>query len=299
MESKFKSGQEEDLFNRELDGRILPPPKVWESIEVERRKEREAVLSRIKNQVEKYTKLCQQPKSIQQLELAQSSFDFDEIWGGIEVLLSGYMTMGEKTYQFEQEWSEWLGVPFSLMVNSGSSANLLAMATLAFNGIESHLKPGDEVIVPSVAWSTSIFPVAQIGCIPVFVDVDLDTVNMSVAEVQKALSPRTRAIIPVHILGNPCDMQAIMEIAQEHNLFVIEDCCESHGASVNGKKVGTWGDIGTFSFFFSHHITTVEGGMVSVKDKERWADVLTSMRAHGWARGRTDREALAFRRPWV
>jgi len=299
MHPKFKSGQEEEFFNRELDGRILPPPKLWEPIEKKLRKERDVVRKNLKNLVEKFIQLSWQPKNTHQLELAQSSFDVDEIWAGIEVILDGYMTMGQRTYQFEQEWSKWLGVPFSVMVNSGSSANLLAMSVLAFNGLESHLKPGDEVIVPSVAWSTSIFPVAQVGCVPVFVDVDLDTANMSVEEVRKALSPKTRAIIPVHILGNPCDMKAIMDIAREHNLFVLEDCCESHGAEIDGQKVGTWGDFGTFSFFFSHHITTVEGGMVSVKDKECWGDALTSMRAHGWVRGRTDREELARANPGI
>ena len=297
MSFEKSDGLEEELFYRELDGKIIPPSKVWAEQGKERKEQLNAIKKEMKNLVERYIKLRKQPKDIHQIELALSSFDVDEIWAGIEPMLDDYMTMGPRTFKFEQEWSQWMGVPFSLMVNSGSSANLLAFSALAFGGTDKHLKPGDEVIVPAITWSTSVFPIVQNGCVPVFVDVDLETMTLSVEGIKQALSPRTRAIIPIHLLGNPADMKDIMEIAQAKKLFVVEDCCEAHGAAIDNRNVGTWGDLGTFSFFFSHHITTVEGGMVSVKDKEQWGNLLTSLRAHGWIRGRSDAREWAQNHP--
>ena len=230
------------------------------------------------------------PLDEQQIGLANSSYGMEEYWAAMKVLLSGRITMGDRTREFEQKWSEWQGASRSVMVNSGSSANLLALSALASPGIENPLGPGDEVIVPAVAWSTSIFPVVQIGCIPVFVDVDPETFNISLSEIKRAISSRTRAILAIHVLGNPCEMQELAEIARDNRLYLIEDCCESHGAEIGGRKVGAWGDFGTFSFFFSHHLTTGEGGMVSVQDRKRWGDLLSSLRAHGWIREREDQK---------
>jgi CDP-6-deoxy-D-xylo-4-hexulose-3-dehydrase len=290
-------GLEEELFYRELDSKYVPPPEIWVEEAEKRRKQMDKIKADIKNLVERYINLGKQPKNICQIELAQSSFGVDEIWAGIEPMLDDYMTMGPRTFNFEKDWSQWLGVPFSLMVNSGSSANLLAVSALAFKGMDKHLKPGDEIIVPSIAWSTSIFPIIQNKCVPVFVDVDLETMTISVDEVKKALSPKTRGILPIHLLGNPADMKSLMDIAKNEDLFVVEDCCESHGAEIDNVKVGKWGDLGTFSFFFSHHITTVEGGMVSVKDIDRWGDLLISLRAHGWIRGRSDHDEWVQNHP--
>ena len=135
------------------------------------------------------------------------------------------------------------------------------------------------------------------GCVPVLVDVDLNTANMDPAQVEAAITPKTRALMVVHLLGNPCDMTRLMALAQKHHLWVVEDCCESHGASIDGRKVGTFGDLSTFSFYFSHHITSIEGGMVCGLDAKRWQDLLISLRAHGWVRGRSDYEEWVRKYP--
>ncbi|MDQ7827801.1 MAG: DegT/DnrJ/EryC1/StrS family aminotransferase [Armatimonadota bacterium] len=204
--------------------------------------------------------------------------------------------MGEKVKQFERLFAAYLGVRHAVMVNSGSSANLIALSLLSHPELANHLRAGDEVIVPAVPWSTTVFPVLQVGAIPVFVDVDLETFNISIEEIEKAITPRTRAVIVVHLLGRPVDMDAVLAVAQEHGLFVIEDACEAPGAMVHGRKVGTFGDVATFSFFFSHHISTIEGGLV-VTNNDDFADLARSLRAHGWVREMIAREAWAARCP--
>ena len=225
--------------------------------------------------------------------LTSNTIGADETIAVLDVLLSGRITMGQCVAEFEQAWSRFLGVEQSVMVNSGSSANLLAMSALASPIWKTGLRPGDEVIVPAVTWPTTVFPIVQVGCIPVLVDVDADTLNMTPHAVRHAITPKTRAIMPVHLLGNPCDMTEIMRIADEHNLHVIEDCCEAHGARVGDQPVGTFGEMSTFSFYFSHHMTTIEGGMISVREDEKWSNFLLSARSHGWLRQRSDRDNLA------
>lgn len=230
------------------------------------------------------------------INLVSTTFDEKEITEAIDSLLTTNLTMGKKVELFENKWSEYLEkVSFknirSVMVNSGSSANLLAIAVLMDRSIKDHLKPGDEMIVPPVTWSTTIFPIIQLGLKPVIVDVDLETMTISPDKIRDAISPKTRAIMPVHLLGNPCRMKEILDIAKENNLFIIEDCCEAHGAMYDGQYVGTFGDISTFSFFYSHHITTIEGGMVSTTHPE-WLSLIRSYRAHGWVREREDKDDL-------
>ncbi len=227
--------------------------------------------------------------------LACNTLEAEEIIAAVDVLLSGRITMGPRVSGFERAWSDFLGVQNSVMVNSGSSANLLAMSALTAPICEGGLKPGDEVIVPAVTWPTTVFPIAQVGCVPVLVDVDPDTLNITPDAIRRAITPKTRAIIPVHLLGNPCDMPEIQHLADEHNLRVIEDCCEAHGARVGDRPVGTFGEMSTFSFYFSHHMTTIEGGMISVRDDEQRANYLLSARSHGWVRQRGDRDQLARR----
>ena len=210
------------------------------------------------------------------IALATPSWGEEEINEAIDALRSGYLTMGSRVKRFEEMWAEYIGVSHAIMVNSGSSANLLALSALG-------LKPGDEVITPALTWATTVFPIAQVGAVPVLVDVDLDTYNVNPFAVEMAITPKTKAIMPVHLLGNPCNMGALMDIAERHRLYVIEDACEAHGAEWHGRKVGSFGDIATFSFFFSHHITSIEGGMV-LTNNSIWADVCRSMRAHGWIR---------------
>jgi len=200
-----------------------------------------------------------------------------EIDEAIDSLESGWVTCGKKVEAFEKMWAEYIGVRHAVMTNSGSSANLLALTVLG-------LKPGDEVITPALTWATTVFPIAQVGAVPVLVDVDRETYNIDPVMVERAITPRTRAIMPVHLLGNPCEMYRLMQLASIHSLRVIEDTCEAHGATYDGHKMGQWGHLGTFSFFFSHHISTIEGGMVVIDDGEV-AELVRSLRSFGWARG--------------
>ncbi len=227
--------------------------------------------------------------------LALNTLGADEIIAAVDVLLSGRITMGRCVAEFEKAWSAYLGVERSVMVNSGSSANLLAMSALASAFSSEGLRPGDEVIVPAVTWPTTVFPIAQVGAVPVLVDVDLETLTLTPDTIRQALSPKTRAIVPVHLLGNPCDMPEIQTIARQHNLWVMEDCCEAHGARIGDRAVGTFGELSTFSYYFSHHMTTIEGGMISTSGGEEWDNFLRSARSHGWARDRSDRAELADR----
>ena len=214
-----------------------------------------------------------------------------EINEAIDSLVSGWVTMGKKVKRFEEMWAEYIGVKYAVMTNSGSSANLLALSCLG-------LQPGDEVITPALTWATTVFPIAQVGAVPVLVDVDLDTYNISIEAVERAITSRTKAIMPVHLLGNPCALYNLMQIAAKHDLRVIEDACEAHGATLDGHKMGQWGDLGTFSFFFSHHISTIEGGMV-VTSNPRNAELCRSLRAFGWARERDDYSKIGERFPGI
>ncbi len=226
---------------------------------------------------------------LKRIPLAVPTFGDAEINEAIDSLKSGMLTMGKKVQRFEQMWADYIGVKHAVMVNSGSSANLLALSCLG-------LQPGDEVITPALTWATTVFPIAQVGAVPVLVDVDLDTYNISPEAVEKAITPRTRAIMPVHLLGNPCEMDAIMEIARQYKLYVIEDACEAHGAEWNGRKIGSFGDLATYSFFFSHHITGIEGGIVCTSNNH-FAELCRSLRAFGWIRESADRESIAAEHP--
>jgi len=217
------------------------------------------------------------------LPLHVPSYGADEVNEAIDSLLSTRVTMGDKVRRFEQLWAEYLGVAEAVMVNSGSSANLVAVSALVNPAFPRPLAPGDEVIVPAVAWSTTYFPLVNAGLVPVLVDVDLDTFTMDPDAAARAIGPRTRAMLPVHLLGNACDMRALGALADRHGLVVIEDSCEAHGARFEGKPVGTFGAMGTFSFYFSHHISTIEGGML-VTDDPVLADLARTLRAHGWIR---------------
>ena len=168
------------------------------------------------------------------------------------------------------------------MVNSGSSANLLAVAVLFFIK-ENALKPGDEVIVPAVSWSTTYSPLQQYGLRVVFVDIDIDTLNMNLDQLEKAITDKTKAIFAVNLLGKPNDFERINSLIADKNIYLLEDNCESMGAKLHGKHTGTFGIVGTFSTFFSHHISTMEGGVV-VTDSEEIYHIMLSLRAHGWTR---------------
>lgn len=228
------------------------------------------------------------------IPLAVPTFGWEEVWEGIDSLLSANVTMGNKVREFESLFAQYMGARHAIMVNSGSSANLLALSILANPATENHIQLGDEIITPAVTWATTVLPIINCGAVPVLVDVDLETFNLDVDKIEEAITGRTRAIMVVHLLGNPCDMKRVMDIARAHNLFVIEDACEAHGAEFNGRKVGTLGDLATFSFFFSHHITTIEGGMI-VTNNDEYADQAGSIRSFGWAREMRDSDGIAAR----
>jgi len=215
--------------------------------------------------------------------LVFNNFGEEEIYAAIEVLLSGKLTMGEKVKNFEKDFANYLGIPYAIMVNSGSSANLLVFAAITNKIRNKHLKSGDEVLIPAVCWSTSFAPIIQCGLVPRLVDIDLKTLNISINELKKSITSKTKAIMNVHIMGNSTDMSELVKFCKENNLILIEDTCEALGSSHNNKKLGTFGEFGTFSFYFSHHITTIEGGMVVCKNLEDY-DLLKTLRAHGWSR---------------
>ncbi|MFH1401626.1 MAG: DegT/DnrJ/EryC1/StrS family aminotransferase [Parcubacteria group bacterium] len=220
------------------------------------------------------------------------TFGWQEVNEAIDSLLSTYVTMNEKVYRFEDMFAKYLGAKHAVMVNSGSSANLIALSVLSNPTVKNRIKPGDEIITPAVTWSTTVFPIINVGAKPVLVDVNLNDFSINPELIEKAITKKTKAIMPVHLLGNPADMTTIMKIAKKHDLFVIEDACEAHGAQHYGKKVGTFGDMSTFSFFFSHHISTIEGGMV-VTNNDEYAELAKMLRAHGWIRELKDKGKIA------
>lgn len=226
------------------------------------------------------------------IPLSATTYGWEEASEAIESLLTTWVTMGDKVKRFEETWANYIGVPHAIMVNSGSSANLIALSVLANPATPNGIRPGDEVITPAVTWATTVFPIVNVGAVPVLVDIDLDTLNVHVAEMEKAISHRTRAIMVVHLIGNPCAMKPITDLARKHNLFLIEDSCESQGAEVDDQKVGSFGDLATFSFHFTHHITTIEGGMV-VTSNEKYAELAKALRAFGWIRDLRNKAVVA------
>ena len=225
------------------------------------------------------------------IPLNTNSLGIEEISAAKAVLDSGQLTMGPKCREFERAFADYLGVEHAIMVNSGSSANLLGLFALAnpllkVMGRKRRLTPQSEVIVPALTWSTTIWPVVQAGAKPVFVDCDPRSLQMSPRDIEAAITPNTVAVAIVHVLGGAANASAIAEIAREHGLWLFEDTCEALGVLWEGRQVGTFGDMASFSFYFSHHITTIEGGMVVTHDAYL-ADLLRALRAHGWTRQMT------------
>lgn len=215
-------------------------------------------------------------------ELAASTWGEEEIDAIQRVIASDRYTMGENVKEMECRFAEYFGTKSAVMVNSGSSANLAAVAALFYKK-ERPLKRGDEVIVPAISWSTTYHPLQQYGLKLRFVDIELDTLNIDVSRLEEALTPETRMIMAVSILGNPAALDVMRTFADMHGLYLLEDNCESMDAELGGRKTGTFGDIGTFSFFFSHHISTMEGGMIVTEDEEL-CHLVKAIRAHGWTR---------------
>ena len=225
--------------------------------------------------------------------LSNSSWEKNEIIALKKVISSKKFTMGNKVKKFEKNFAKYLGSKYCVMVNSGSSANLLMVASLFYIKKNKYrLKRGDEVFVPAVAWSTSYFPLYQLGLKLKFVDIDLFTLNYDLVKLQKSVNKKTRMILAVNLLGNSNDFNYINKIVRKNNIILVEDNCESLGAKYNGKFCGTFGLVGSHSFFFSHHISTMEGGAIVTDDKELY-HILLSLRAHGWTRDLPDKNSIS------
>lgn len=225
--------------------------------------------------------------------LTSSTFGDEEKEVMFKVIETGMLTMGRHVRKFEEQFADYFGKKYAVMANSGSSANLVAVASLFYRGTNS-LKRGDEVIVPCISWATTFYPLYQYGLRLKFVDIDLKTLNYDVDELERAVTPRTKMIVAVSILGNPCYFDRISKICEDKNIILFEDNCESLGAKFNGQYTGTFGLIGTFSTFYSHHISTMEGGLILTDDYEIYC-LCKSLRNHGWTRDQGD-DSLIYKK---
>jgi CDP-6-deoxy-D-xylo-4-hexulose-3-dehydrase len=214
--------------------------------------------------------------------LSVATYGVEEILEAIDSLCSFRTTMWEKTLEFERQFSSYQNCQDSVMVNSGSSADLL-LCFLLNNPLNPIIEPGSEILIPAVTWPTQIWSALMAGYKVRLVDVDPKTLNIDLDDLERKITSSTRVIFVVHVMGNPCDMDRICEIAQSHDLIIIEDCCEALGAEWGGVKVGNFGIGASYSFFFSHHMTTMEGGMIACSNNQI-ADQLKVLRAHGWVR---------------
>lgn len=216
--------------------------------------------------------------------LATSTWGEEELSAIQAVIDSDMFTMGKYVAEYEEQFANFFGSNYALMVSSGSAANLLMIAAMFFTKDETRkLKRGDEIIVPAVSWSTTYFPLQQYGLKVKFVDIDRETLNIDLEKLASAITDKTKAILCVNLLGNPNDFDKIRNLIGGRNITLLEDNCESMGATYKGKYAGSFGLMGTFSSFFSHHIATMEGGCVITDDEELY-HILLAIRAHGWTR---------------
>lgn len=208
-------------------------------------------------------------------------FDAADVQSLVDSSLDFWLTAGRFSRQFEREFAKFFNLRHSILVNSGSSANLIALTCLTSPSLrERQLKPGDEVITVATGFPTTVNPIIQNNLIPVFLDVDIPTYNIDVSQLDEALSNKTRAVMVAHTLGNPYNLEAVTAFCKKHNLWLVEDCCDAVGATYNGKLVGTFGDVATVSFYPAHHITMGEGGAV-LTDQPRLKTLLESFRDWG------------------
>ena len=223
--------------------------------------------------------------------LASTGLRPHDITAAIDVINSGNLTMGEQVHKFESAMAKYLGVQHFVMVNSGSSANLAIFEALLRPAVgQPALQPGDEVIVPAIAWPTTIWPIIQLGLKPVFVDIDPKTIGIDLSKTRNLLMKskgKIKAVFPIHPLGRSLDNQELIKICSDFDAILVNDVCESLGSWESGIHTGTNGMAGSFSFYFSHHITTMEGGGIAT-NSDNFADDLRSIRSHGWSRDRRD-----------
>lgn len=209
-------------------------------------------------------------------------FDQEEVKAVLDSLLDGWLAAGKRTAKFEKLVADLMGGRGCVTVNSGSSALLVAWAALKNQRLRNRLQDGDEVITAALTHPATINCLLQNNLKPVLVDIDLDTLNFDVSQVEEAISQRTRGILPLHFLGNPCDMAPLMELARKHDLFVVEDCCDAYGGEYDGRRLGSFGDMATASFYAAHTLTTGEGGAV-VYNHPKYRPILRSLRSWGVA----------------
>jgi CDP-6-deoxy-D-xylo-4-hexulose-3-dehydrase len=214
--------------------------------------------------------------------LANSTWGAEEHQALQDVITSDRYTMGAKVRTYEEQFAAHFGKKYAIMTSSGSTANLLALSALFYHP-DFDIQKGDEIIVPAVSWSTTYFPVSQLGLKLRFVDIDPETLNIDLEKVSAAITPRTKAVFGVNLLGNPIEADKLRQICKDADILLLEDNCESMGATYKGEHAGAFGLFGTFSSFFSHHICTMEGGMVITDDRKLYDNML-SLRAHGWVR---------------
>ena len=217
-------------------------------------------------------------------DLLENGFSNEDISIGKKVLNSKRITMASYTRKFELAFARKLGAKYALMVNSGSSANLLATFAAGNPLKKNHLNRGDEVLIPALCWSTSVWPLVQFGLKPVLVDIDIQTLNINIEDLIKKITKKTKAIMLINVLGISSDLFKIKKIANKYKLIIIEDNCESLGSRLKNKYLGTFGDYGSYSFYYSHQITSGEGGMITCNKKEDY-DILFALRSHGWLGG--------------
>jgi len=215
--------------------------------------------------------------------LLSDAFNEKDINEGINVLKSKKITISKITKNFEKYFAKKMGAKYALMTNSGSSSNLLALSALTNPLNIKEITPGSEVIIPAICWSTSLWPIIQNNLKPIFVDVKIDTFNIDIDKIEKKITKKTKAIMIVHVLGTSTNMTKLMQLTKKYKLTLIEDTCESLGATYKKKQLGTFGRFGTYSFYYSHQITSGEGGMIVCNDSKDY-NILKSLRSHGWSR---------------
>lgn len=248
--------------------------------------EEEKLRAEIREKLQRFAELKEKEKRFvpgkTKVQYSGAVYDEKELSAIVDSLLDGWFGVGKNALLFEKQLAKLLSVHGSILANSGSSANLLAVTALKNKQLKNCLRKGDEVITVATTFPTTLNPIIQNNLLPVFVDVELDTYNLDAGKLKKALSDKTRAIMLPHTLGNPNEMDVVMEFAEEHNLFVVEDTADALGSSYGGKPLGSFGNLSTFSFYPAHHITMGEGGAVAVKSEEM-ETIVRSLRDWGRA----------------
>ena len=226
------------------------------------------------------------------IKLVKDTINFDDVSNLIEWLKTNpRLTKGNLTVEFEKKWSEWLGVKYSVFVNSGSSANLAGIYSL----ILSERMRNKKIVVPAVSWVTTVTPAIQLGLEPIMCDCDENNLGLNIDHLKQIIKDENpSAIILVHVLGLPNHLDEIISLCKENDILLIEDTCESIGSKYNDEKLGTFGDLSTFSFYFGHHMSTIEGGMVSTNDEDLY-HILLSIRSHGWDRDLPQKKQVELR----